>query len=118
MIYQIEIIIEGRLANIVVCFFVSKRRKCNKLLRMEEVQMLHETFEPAPVGKVLKQKQVLSGYEDKQNDKKATILIKVSKAYRAYDEITDIQQLDNGDVLCKIPITDINWFYYYILLGN
>lgn len=97
--------------------YCTMRRKYRffKLLRMEDVQMLHEIFEPAPIGKVLKQKQRISGYDDKQVEKIATILIKAPKAYRAYDEIKDIQQLENGDVICNIPITDRNWFYYYIL---
>ena len=36
-------------------------------------------------------------------------------AFRAYEELNNITVTDRGKLLCKIEVTDINWFISYVL---
>lgn len=84
-----------------------------KLFRMEELQIQEETFAPKRIGKVLGERT--EQFTEQENLEQATILIKAPMAYRAYDELPGIEPQDNGDVICKMKISDMEWFYHYVM---
>ena len=44
-----------------------------------------------------------------------TLEISQEMAFRAYEELRNIQVTDNGKLLCHVEVTDINWFISYVL---
>ena len=47
--------------------------------------------------------------------KNAILEINQEMAFRAYEELNNITVTDRGKLLCKIEVTDINWFISYVL---
>lgn len=97
-----------------------------KLHRISEFILLNETFEAETVGKLLQDysyrnfdnidgntKYINNNYK---NTKPVTIKVLIQKemAFRAYDELSNITTLKNGNLLCKIPVIDMDWFVGYL----
>ena len=88
-----------------------------KLPRIIEYQVTEDTFESVPVGRLCTddyQKSIAQAQQIKlQIDKKM--------AFRAYEELPNVQQLENGDLFCKnqlIPLSNnrnFEMFFHLIL---
>lgn len=84
-----------------------------KLKRISKITALDTHFEPEPVGKVLP--KVSNNYSAHTESITVTLEISKEMAFRAYEELSNITVMENGTLLCKVPVTDINWFISYVL---
>lgn len=84
-----------------------------KLKRMSEIAVLDTCFEPEMMGKVLP--EVNREYSKNASTIQVSLEINQDMAFRAYEELTDISVLDNGNLFCIADVTDINWFISYVL---
>lgn len=84
-----------------------------KLKRISRITLLDNRFEPEIVGKVLP--AVSKKYSN--STESILVILEISKemAFRAYEELSNITVTDSGKLLCKIEVTDINWFISYVL---
>lgn len=84
-----------------------------KLKRISRITLLDNRFEPEIVGKVLP--EVSKKYSN--STESILVILEISKemAFRAYEELSNITVTDSGKLLCKIEVTDINWFISYVL---
>lgn len=84
-----------------------------KLKRISRITLLDNRFEPEIVGKVLP--EVSKKYSN--STESILVILEISKemAFRAYEELSNITVIDSGKLLCKIEVTDINWFISYVL---
>lgn len=83
-----------------------------KLRRIVNSELLEEYFEAETVGRLCKNE-----YQENERQKATQIItLKISKemAFRAYDELDGITTLENGDLLCQIEVTDLEWFWSYV----
>lgn len=84
-----------------------------KLKRISQIDVLDIHFEPETVGKVLS--KVNHAYSDTLQSIPVTLEISQEMAFRAYEELSDIEVTDRGTLLCHIEVTDIPWFTSYVL---
>ncbi|MBQ4523219.1 MAG: YafY family transcriptional regulator [Lachnospiraceae bacterium] len=84
-----------------------------KLKRISRINVLSDHFEPEMVGKVLK--EVRNKYPDNLQSIQVTLEISPEMAFRAYEELRDITVMENGKLLCRIEVNDIDWFTSYVL---
>ena len=84
-----------------------------KLKRMSQINVSNEHFEPENVEKVLS--KVSREYCEQLKSVLVTLEISQEMAFRAYEELRNIQVTDNGKLLCHVEVTDINWFISYVL---
>ena len=84
-----------------------------KLKRMSQINVSNEHFEPENVEKVLS--KVSKEYCEQLKSVLVTLEISQEMAFRAYEELRNIQVTDNGKLLCNVEVTDINWFISYVL---
>ena len=84
-----------------------------KLKRISRITVLDTSFEPEMVGKVLP--QVSTKYSAPMESIQVVLEISKEMAFRAYEELSNITVTDSGKLLCKIEVTDINWFISYVL---
>lgn len=84
-----------------------------KLKRMSQINVSNEHFEPENVEKVLS--KVSREYCEQLKSVLVTLEINQEMAFRAYEELRNIQVTDNGKLLCHVEVTDINWFISYVL---
>lgn len=84
-----------------------------KLKRISKITVLDVRFEPETVGKVLP--KVSNRYSDNLQTAQVTLEISQEMAFRAYEELRDITVMDNGKLLCRLEVTDIDWFISYVL---
>ena len=84
-----------------------------KLKRISSITVLDTCFEPEMVGKVLP--QVSTKYSAPMESVQVAFEISKEMAFRAYEELSNITVTDSGKLLCKIEVTDINWFLSYVL---
>lgn len=84
-----------------------------KLKRISSITVLDTCFEPEMVGKVLP--QVSTKYSAHMESVQVAFEISKEMAFRAYEELSNITVTDSGKLLCKIEVTDINWFISYVL---
>ena len=84
-----------------------------KLKRISRITVLDTRFEPEMVGKVLP--EVSKKYSEPMESIPVILEISKEMAYRAYEELSNITVTDSGKLLCKIEVTDINWFISYVL---
>ena len=84
-----------------------------KLKRISRITVLDTSFEPEMVGKVLP--QVSTKYSAPMESIQVVLEISKEMAFRAYEELSNITVTDSGKLLCKIEVTDINWFLSYVL---
>ncbi|MGN1343072.1 MAG: helix-turn-helix transcriptional regulator [Traorella sp.] len=81
-----------------------------KLKRISEIHELNESFEPEIVSKVLNE----TSYD---NNPKINVTLEIHQqmAFRAYEELDNITLMENGNLLCHLEVSDINWFISYLL---
>lgn len=84
-----------------------------KLKRISQIEVLDIHFEPETVGKVLPKGN--NSYSDNPKTIPVTLEISQEMAFRAYEELSNIEVTDNGKLLCNIEVSDINWFASYVL---
>ncbi|MGN0496292.1 MAG: helix-turn-helix transcriptional regulator [Lachnospiraceae bacterium] len=84
-----------------------------KLKRMSRITLLDKHFEPENVGKVLP--EVSRKYSERLKNVSVTLEISQEMAFRAYEELRNIEVTDRGKLLCNVEVTDINWFISYVL---
>lgn len=84
-----------------------------KLKRMSRITVLDKHFEPENVGKVLP--EVSRKYSERLKSVSVTLEISQEMAFRAYEELRNIEVTDSGKLLCNVEVTDINWFISYVL---
>lgn len=84
-----------------------------KLKRMSQINVSNEHFEPENVEKVLS--KVSKEYCEQLKSVLVILEISQEMAFRAYEELRNIQVTDNGKLLCHVEVTDINWFISYVL---
>ena len=84
-----------------------------KLKRISRITVLDTRFEPEMVGKVLP--EVSKKYSEPMESIPVILEISKEMAFRAYEELSNITVTDSGKLLCKIEVTDINWFISYVL---
>ena len=84
-----------------------------KLKRISRITVLDTRFEPEMVGKVLP--EVSKKYSEPMESIPVILEISKEMAFRAYEELNNITVTDSGKLLCKIEVTDINWFICYVL---
>lgn len=81
-----------------------------KLPRIIEYRVTEDTFESVPVGRLCTddyQKSIAQVQQIKlQIDKKM--------AFRAYEELPNVQQLENGDLICEVDVHDVKGFIGYV----
>lgn len=82
-----------------------------KLVRIIEYRVTEDTFESIPVGRLCTddyQKSIAPAQRIKlQIDKKM--------AFRAYEELPNVQMLENGDLICEVDVHDVEGFIGYVL---
>lgn len=82
-----------------------------KLARMIEYRVTEDTFEAIPVGRLCTDdysKSIAPAQRIKlQIDKKM--------AFRAYEELPNVQRLENGDLICELDVHDVEGFIGYVL---
>lgn len=83
-----------------------------KLKRISQIEVMDIHFEPETVGKVLPKDNM---YSDSKNNISVTLEISQEMAFRAYEELSNIEVTDSGTLLCNIEVSDINWFTSYVL---
>ena len=83
-----------------------------KLKRISQIEVIDIHFEPETVGKVLSKDNM---YSDSKNNISVTLEISQEMAFRAYEELSNIEVTDSGTLLCNIEVSDINWFTSYVL---
>lgn len=84
-----------------------------KLKRISQITVLDICFEPEMIGKVIP--NVNNKYSNNLQNIPVTLEISQEMAFRAYDELRNIEVTDSGTLLCNIEVTDINWFTNYVL---
>lgn len=84
-----------------------------KLKRISEITVLDAHFEQETVGKVLP--KVSNKYSDNLKTSQVTLKISQEMAFRAYEELRNVTVMDNGKLLCRLEVTDIDWFISYVL---
>lgn len=84
-----------------------------KLKRISKITVLDSHFEPERVGKVLP--EINNKYSAYQQNIQVVLEISQEMAFRAYEELNNIEVMDSGKLLCNIEVTDINWFISYVL---
>ena len=84
-----------------------------KLKRISRITVLDTRFEPEMVGKVLP--EVSKKYSEPMESIPVILEISKEMAFRAYEELSNITVTDSGKLLCKIEVTDVNWFIRYVL---
>lgn len=84
-----------------------------KLKRMSRITVLDKHFEPENVGKVLP--EVSRKYSKRLKSVSVTLEISQEMAFRAYEELRNIEVADSGKLFCNVQVTDINWFISYVL---
>lgn len=84
-----------------------------KLKRMSRITVLDKYFEPENVGKVLP--EVSRKYSERLKNVSVTLEISREMAFRAYEELRNIEVTDSGKLFCNVEVTDINWFISYVL---
>lgn len=97
-----------------------------KLHRISEFILTDDNFEAESVGKLLQDfsyknfenidsnphhTKSISSYTEPITIK---VLIQKEMAFRAYDELSNITTLINGNLLCEIPVIDMDWFVGYL----
>lgn len=84
-----------------------------KLKRISKIAVLDNRFEPEMVGKVLPE----SSQKYSNHVESILVILEINQemAFRAYEELNNITVTDRGKLLCKIEVTDINWFISYVL---
>lgn len=84
-----------------------------KLKRMSRITVLDKHFEPENVGKVLP--EISRKYSERLKSVSVILEISQEMAFRAYEELRNIEVTDSGKLLCNVEVTDINWFISYVL---
>lgn len=84
-----------------------------KLKRMSRITVLDKHFEPENVGKVLP--EVSRKYSERLKNVSVTLEISQEMAFRAYEELRNIEVTDSGKLFCNVEVRDINWFISYVL---
>lgn len=79
-----------------------------KLRRIVNYQLLEDQFIPEQVGDLGKLT------EESNSGEKIVLQISKEMAFRAYDELDNITELENGDLLCEIEADGQEWFWSYI----
>lgn len=84
-----------------------------KLRRISGLTVSDTCFEPENVGKVLA--DASQKYCSGKSPVTVTLEISQDMAYRAYEELTGLSLMENGNLLCAVEVTDLNWFINYVL---
>lgn len=84
-----------------------------KLSRIAQFSVTGEQFTPEEVGRVLP--GASSGYSAGAVSVKAELEIDSEMAFRAYDELLDVKEADNGRLTCTVEVPDMKWFIGYVL---
>lgn len=84
-----------------------------KLKRISEITVLDAHFEPETVGKVLP--KVSNKYSDNLKTVQVVLEISQEMAFRAYEELRNVTVTDDGKLICRLEVTDIDWFISYVL---
>lgn len=84
-----------------------------KLKRISEITVTDIQFELEVVGKVLSETN--NTYIDNQKSVFVKLEISREMAFRAYEELSNIEVTDSGTLVCSIEVSDINWFISYVL---
>lgn len=82
-----------------------------KLPRIIEYRVTEDTFESVPVGRLCTddyQKSISQAQRIK-------LQIDEKMAFRAYEELPNVQQLENGDLICEVDVHDVEGFSGYVL---
>ncbi len=82
-----------------------------KLPRIIEYRVTEDTFESVPVGRLCTddyQKSIAQAQRIK-------LQIDEKMAFRAYEELPNVQQLENGDLICEVDVHDVEGFIGYVL---
>lgn len=82
-----------------------------KLKRISQIDVLESCFEPEIVGRVLQQKS----YSNSEDKTLVVLEIEQKMAFRAYEELNDIEVTERGTLLCKAEVSDIDWLVSYVL---
>ena len=84
-----------------------------KLRRISQMEIMDVHFETETVGKVLSKGN--DWYSDNQNSLIVTLEIGREMAYRAYEELNDLEVSDKGSLICDVEVSDMDWFISYVL---
>ena len=84
-----------------------------KLRRISQMEIMDVHFETETVGKVLSKGN--EWYSDNQNSLIVTLEIGREMAYRAYEELNDLEVSDKGSLICDVEVSDMDWFISYVL---
>ena len=86
-----------------------------KLRRISQMEIMdvHFETETETVGKVLSKGN--EWYSDNRNSLIVTLEIGREMAYRAYEELNDLEVSDKGSLICDVEVSDMDWFISYVL---